>query len=158
VIRELNSCLEARVGSSCSSTWQQANQVAFCNRGGSVTGPAGKPCERTGKRRLPISDETAKSSVLQCRGDLLNELVTLEITSPEAMTSLLATHKKGSSIFKNLDILPDACSTDTSVSLTWRAPTKNIQRIEGYKLSMCNQNGHTTPPPQAPHTTTLGQL
>jgi hypothetical protein len=76
-----------------------------------------------------------------CRGDLLNELVTLDITTPEAMTSLLAAHKKGTSIFKTLDILHDAICTDTYVDLAWRAPTKNIQRIEGYKLSMCNQNG-----------------
>lgn len=65
----------------------------------------------------------------------------MKLTHPGSIAKLMESHKKGAIVFQTLDIMPQAVCSDHSIELSWRPPTKNAERIDGYTVSMVNSSG-----------------
>lgn len=71
----------------------------------------------------------------------LEELVTLDMTTPEDMQKLKVANTRGPDYHRTLEVLRDAGITDRSIALSWRPPTRNADRIDGYKVMMVGSTG-----------------
>ena len=76
-----------------------------------------------------------------CRDDRLDELQILEFTLPEDIERMKSEKKKGSMVYERLDLLDDVACSPNSIEVAWRPPTKNMDRILGFKLMMATTTG-----------------
>jgi len=71
----------------------------------------------------------------------LCELEILELARPEDIEGLKQRARQETDIVAHLEILDDAEVTSNAVLLSWRAPSKNADRISCYKLKLATPTG-----------------
>lgn len=71
----------------------------------------------------------------------LDELQTIEITSPQGIAAHKAAHKDERVIVETLAIQPSAVCTPSSIEISWVPPTRNVDRIVGYKVMLATTLG-----------------
>ncbi|KAK9813721.1 hypothetical protein WJX73_005291 [Symbiochloris irregularis] len=82
-------------------------------------------------------------SLTPSRGtELLEQLQTVHLTTPDAIQALREAHKDDRVIVRALTISPTPLEcTCNSISVTWTPPTKNSDRIAGYKAMLSTLSG-----------------
>lgn len=75
------------------------------------------------------------------REDELDELEVIEMAMPEDIEGLKLQARRENDIVSSLEILDDAVCTTNAIEVAWRAPTKNADRIDRYKLLMATTTG-----------------
>ncbi|KAI8462642.1 MAG: hypothetical protein J3K34DRAFT_499216 [Monoraphidium minutum] len=88
----------------------------------------------------------AGNRLLTLKPDLheaLHEMQITELTLPEDIERMRAEHRGVDQHAGALEILdpPPAAITPASISVSWRPPSKNAERVSGYKLMLANAAG-----------------
>eukprot|EP00879_Flechtneria_rotunda_P025407 GHRR01026999.1.p1 GENE.GHRR01026999.1~~GHRR01026999.1.p1 ORF type:complete len:354 (+),score=123.29 GHRR01026999.1:930-1991(+) len=71
----------------------------------------------------------------------LGELQVMELTLPEDIERMRAAKQRNQEKVDNLELLDTAAATSTSLEVSWRPPSKNSERITGYKLMIATSTG-----------------
>lgn len=76
-------------------------------------------------------------SIIDRGTDELDELQMIDITTPQGIDAMREAHQDDRVIVECLSISPVATCTTNSITISWTPPTKNIDRIVDYKVSLC---------------------
>ncbi|KAK9825409.1 hypothetical protein WJX81_002378 [Elliptochloris bilobata] len=75
------------------------------------------------------------------RDDCLTELQTTTLLLPEELERLRAERRRGAAVVADLEILEQAGVASDALEVAWRPPTKNRERISGYKVMIATATG-----------------
>ncbi|WIA13348.1 hypothetical protein OEZ85_006930 [Tetradesmus obliquus] len=71
----------------------------------------------------------------------LEELMVMELTLPEDIERMKTAKRRDKEQVNVLELLSDAAATSSSLEVSWRPPSKNSERITGYKLMVATSTG-----------------